>query len=55
MPPISAPAITPPALVPRDGSDTCWRSTQQRCSGVPTTARTELTGTSMMRSDGRRR
>ena len=28
------------------GSATCWRSTQQRCSGVPTTARTEVTGAS---------
>jgi hypothetical protein len=38
-----------------DGSTTCWRSTQQRCSGGPTTARTYDTGTSNSFSSGRHR
>ena len=44
-----------PGTLGCDGSTTCWRSTQQRCSGGPTTARTYETGTSNSFSSGRHR
>ena len=50
MPPITAPAIAAGMLaLPWSGS-TCARSTQQRCSGCPTTARTDVTSASNRRS-----